>query len=143
MTRLLDWEDRLSAFIDANRSRSFEWGQWDCILMACSAVEAQTGVDPAAEYRGRYTDKEGAMLALRELGKGTLIRTMNDVFPRRPVGKARRGDLVMFDGAAGVCMGGQALFVGEERLAEAAGVRMREGLIAIPRALWTRAWSVG
>lgn len=143
MERLPDWEDRLHAFVEANWSRPFAWGQWDCILMACSAVEAMTGTDPAAEYRGRYTDKEGAMLALRELGKGTLIRTMNDVFPRRPVGRARRGDLVMFDGAAGVCMGAPALFVGEERLAEAAGVRMREGLISIPRSAWSRAWSVG
>ena len=110
--------------------------------MACSAVDAQTGVDPAKEYRGRYTDARGAAEALRELGRGTLIKTVDDVFERRPVGKARRGDLVMRKGAIGVCVGGAGLFVGEERLADAAGIPMREGLVTIPRASLTKAWTV-
>ena len=135
MTRLPDWEARLSAWIVANRSREFAWGQWDCILMACSAVEAQTGADPAAEYRG-------AAEALRELGKGTLLKTVDAEFDRRPVGKARRGDLVMFDQSIGVCVGGAGLFVGEERLTDAAGIPMRAGLVTIPRASLTQAWTV-
>ncbi|QDP64458.1 MAG: hypothetical protein Tp156MES38741_49 [Prokaryotic dsDNA virus sp.] len=140
--RLPDWEARLSEWIVTNRSREFAWGEWDCILMACSAVEAQTGVDPAKEYRGRYSDARGAAGALRELGKGTLLKTVDDVFERRPVGKARRGDLVMFDQSIGVCVGGAALFVGEERLTEAAGIPLREGLVTIPRALFSKAWTV-
>jgi len=142
MTRLPDWEARLSAWIVTNRSREFAWGQWDCILMACSAVEAQTGVDPAAEYRGRYSDARGAAEALRELGKGTLIKTVDAEFDRRPVGKARRGDLVMFEQSIGVCVGGAGLFVGEERLTDAAGIPMRAGLVTIPRASLTQAWTV-
>lgn len=142
MKRLPDWEARLSAWIVANRDRQHEYGQWDCILMACSAVEAQTGVDPAAEYRGRYSDAKGAAVALRELGKGTLLKTVDDVFERRPVGMARRGDLVWFEQSVGVCVGGAGLFVGEERLAERADVPMREGLIRIPRARFVKAWTV-
>jgi len=142
MTRLPDWEARLSAWIVANRSREFAWGQWDCILMACSAVEAQTGVDPAAEYRGRYSDARGAAEALRELGEGTLIKTVDAEFDRRPVGKARRGDLVMFDQSIGVCVGGAGLFVGEERLTDAAGIPMHAGLVTIPRTSLTQAWTV-
>lgn len=143
MERLEHWEQALNAFVSNHRDRPFAWGQWDCILMACSAVEAITGADPASAYRGRYGDAQGAARALREIGLGTLIRTMNATFPRRAVSKARRGDLVMAAGAAGVCIGAEAVFVGEERLAEAAGISMREGLVTIPRALWSKAWTVG
>lgn len=140
--RLPDWEERLGLFIAENRDRAFAWGAFDCILMACAAVEAMTGVDPAAEYRGRYDDAKGAALALRELGKGTLVKTIDAVFPARPLGKAQRGDIVMFRGSAGICMGAFGLFVGEEALADAVTTPQREGLVSIPRALFERAWAV-
>lgn len=141
MARLPDWERRLGAYIASVRDRPMEWGAHDCILHGCSAAEATTGHDAAAEYRGRYSDREGATKILRELGKGTLLKTVDSQFKRKPVGMAGRGDLVWFDGSVGVCMGAQALFVGEERLADKAGLVMREGLIAVPRALWSKAWT--
>lgn len=142
MNRLTDWEERLATFVADNRERPFAWGQWDCILMACAAVEAMTGVDPAAEYRGRYSDREGAALALRELGKGTLVKTIASVFPERPIGKAQRGDIVLFRGSAGIAMGAYGLFVGEETLADAVATPQRVGLVSIPRGLWEKAWAV-
>jgi len=142
MTRFPDWEQRLTDYIASVRMRPFEWGQHDCILFACAAAEAQTGRDAAAEYRGKYTDKAGAAKALRDIGEGTLLNTVDSQFAPKPVGRAQRGDLVMVDGAVGVCMGANALFVGEERLAEATGAIMREGIMAVPRALWERAWAV-
>lgn len=140
--RLPDWEARLGRFIAENRQRPFAWGAWDCILYACSAVEAMTGGDPAEEFRGRYHDKDGAAAILREVGKGTLLKTVDSKFPRRKPGHARRGDLVMFSGAVGVCLGAVAEFVGEERLAAALGEVHREGLVTVPRGLWTKAWTV-
>jgi hypothetical protein len=140
--RLADWEQRLSAWIVANRDRPFAWGTWDCALAAFDAAAAITGEDRAAEFRGQYDCRKGSAEALRRLGKGTLIRTINAKYERRPVGKARRGDLVWHSGSVGVCVGGAGLFVGEERLADAAGVQMREGLITVPRKLLTKAWTV-
>jgi hypothetical protein len=142
MSRLPDWEELLSGYLADNAARPFSWGDNDCILFACGAVEAMTGVDPAADYRGQYSDREGAALALREIGKGTLVKTMDATFKRKPVGMAQRGDIVMFRGAAGVCVGAVALFVGEEHLLDAVPVPPREGLVPIPRALWERAWAV-
>lgn len=136
MTRLPNWEERLSAFLIANREREFLWGQWDCITMACSAVEAMTGHDPAAAYRGRYSSAAGAKAILRELGKGTLLRTINAEFVRKPVGYAQRGDLVWRDGAVGVCLGSTALFVGE------ADEAIHRGFISAPRADFQKAWAV-
>lgn len=142
MTRLPDWEKSLGAYIEAARDRPFEWGQHDCILFAAAAVEAMAGVDIAADYRGQYADKAGAAAILKAKGRGTLLRTLDATLNRRKPSRARRGDLVWFNGAVGVCMGATGLFVGEERLAEAAGAVMREGLITIPRALWAKAWTV-
>lgn len=142
MARLRDWEERLTAFLAESRDRSFTWGEFDCILFSMSAVEAQTGIDHAAEYRGRYSDKAGAAAILKAQGKGTLLRTLDATLPRRKPSRARRGDLVWFEGSVGVCIGAEALFVGEERLAERAEVLLREGLIAIPRRRWTKAWAV-
>lgn len=131
--RLPDWEDRLQAFIEANRTREFVWGEWDCILYATACAAELTGEDKAAAYRGQYSDREGAARILREIGQGTLLRTVDSNFPRRPVALARRGDLVWHEGAVGVCMGADALFVGEYDT---------DGLFPIPRARLMKAWTV-
>ena len=55
--------------------------------------------------------------------------------PEKPVSFAQRGDNVTDeDGVPGVCIGGEALFVGMED--------GREGLVRKPRAAWTGAWRV-
>ena len=142
MKRLPDWEERLSVFIAENHTRPFCWGEWDCILFAAAAAEAMTGEDIAAAYRGKYHDKAGAAAILKAQGQGTLLRTIDSVLERRKPSRARRGDFVWFEGSVGICVGSTALFVGEERLASKAGAVMREGLLTIPRALWTKAWTV-
>lgn len=134
MSRLPDWEARLMAFISAGYSRPFVWGRWDCALFATACAAELTGEDRAAAFRGQYDTREGAALALRTLGKGTLLATMNDLFPLRPVGLARRGDLVAYGSSIGVCMGRYGLFVGEEG--------EREGLVSVPRGEFSRAWEV-
>jgi hypothetical protein len=139
--RLPDWERRLSDFIVTNRDRALVWGEWDCVLMACSAVEAMRGDDPAAAYRGRYSTKAGAAMVLKELGAGTLLRTMDTNFERRAPGRARRGDLVWFNASVGLCIGSEALFVGGDRFADSELVH-RHGFVAVPRALWEKAWTV-
>ncbi len=134
MSRLPDWEDRLHAFIAANMARPFQWGEWDCALFATACAAELTGEDRAAAFRGAYDTREGAALALREIGKGTLIKTLDSLFPRKPFGLAVRGDLVMAATAVGVCDGAWAWFVGE--------TEQGEGLVRIPRREWVRAWGV-
>lgn len=134
MSRLPDWEARLHTFISENKDRPFEWGAWDCALFATACAAELTGEDKAIHFRGTYTDRNGSALALRKLGKGTLVRTLNHLFKRKPVGMAGRGDIVMAGTSVGVCDGAFAWFVGEEGA--------REGLVTIPRADWTKAWGV-
>lgn len=136
MIRQPDWEARLHAYLAGLEGAVFAWGELDCALFAAGAVAAMTGIDPAAAYRGRYTTAVGSVRALRRYGAGSLADTISADFAERPVGHARRGDLVMVDGMVGVCIGADAIFVGED-------VDGAAGLVRLPRAEWSHCWSVG
>jgi hypothetical protein len=134
VTRLPDWEVRLSAYIASVADRPHAYGQHDCFLHCMAAAEAVTGIDHAAPFRDRYSNAaEGAAL-LRDDGAGTLLRFIDARFPRKPIGMAGRGDIVMVGKTIGVCVGAQALFVGVDD--------GREGMVDMPRGTWAKAWAV-
>lgn len=135
LTRLPDWEARLHDYLDAHAGAVFVWGKLDCALFAAGAVAAQTGVDFAAPFRGRYSTAIGSARALTRFGEGTLQATIAARFSSMPIGYARRGDLVMVGNMAGVCIGATAVFVGEED--------GNSGLVRFARAEWSTAWKVG
>jgi hypothetical protein len=140
--RLPDWETRLHDFMTANRDREFAWGKWDCILFACAAAEAITGVDKAAAYRGQYSDEKGARAILRKLGAGTLLATVNREFEAKPVPYAVRGDLIWHAGCVGICLGGAAAFVTDPAAMDAIEAPRIGGFVMLPRSEWQRAWAV-
>ena len=135
MIRRSDWEQRLADYLASCADAEFVWGRMDCALFAAGAVLAMTDFDPAAAFRGKYRSQAGSVRALRLYGACTLPETIATMFEDRPVAFARRGDLALHDGAVGVCVGAEAVFVGQEG--------DRPGLVRVPRAEWTRAWSVG
>lgn len=142
MTRIPDWEMKLSNFMTANQHRPFEWGAWDCILFATAAAAEITGVDRGANYRGRYSNREGAAIALREIGQGTLLRTVDAQFKRKAVSKAQRGDLVWCQGCVGVCLGQTAAFISEREFLDIAAVPRLGSFVLLPRRFWRKAWGV-
>lgn len=133
--RLPDWEQRLHDYVAALEGSSFSWGTLDCALFAAGAVMAQTGVDLAADFRGRYRTARGSVRALRRFGAGTLAATIAARLPAIEPAFAQRGDVVMADGIAGVCVGPRALFVGE--------VDGAPGWVSLGRLAWQHAWKVG
>lgn len=133
--RLSTWEARLGTYLAERRTMPFAWGSNDCALFAAGAVEAMTGSDPAAAFRGAYRSMAGSVRALKQHGAGTLEATIDALFPAIPTGFVRRGDLVWNGEAVGVCVGAVALFVGQE--GDAAG------LVRVPRAEWVKGWRVG
>ncbi len=68
MPRLKNWSSRFAALVDRARSTPFEWGSHDCCLWAANAVLAQTGSDPAREWRHGYANQRGALRILGLLG---------------------------------------------------------------------------
>lgn len=131
IVRLPDWRPRLQAWLTEVRDRPFAYGEHDCALFAAGAVAAMTGVDLAAEYRGRYGSlKEGFNLARG----GHLALLRQHLEPIAPA-LAQVGDIALIGEvgfpALGVFEGGQVLVL-----------RERGGLGTIPRAAAMQAYRV-
>ncbi len=136
LCRAPDWEERLAVFLDRKREEPFKWGSHDCALFAADAIKAMTGTDPGEAFRDTYSDRAGSALALRDLGAGTLLKTVTAWLgaPKHPA-FAQRGDIVMKDrNTLGVCVGLHSWFVGEEH--------GHNGLVALPTAHCTKAFTL-
>lgn len=147
LTRLDDWPDLLAASVARQQDRPFAWGEHDCTTAWADNCAAMTGVDPMAEFRGRYSDDAGAKAALRIIGAGTLYHTMVAKFgPAVRPGAVRRGDPVfmmiprMIDEAGVTVNGGPALMT---CLGEMSVGPTRHGLSRIPTSHARWAWIVG
>ncbi len=117
LTRIDNWDAAFHAVLDDWAAAPFEYGSRDCALLAADVVLALTGTDFGAPFRGRYRSAAGSVRALRLYGAGDLPATLTAALgaPVHPA-FAGRGDIVMLGGNAGVCTGGQSLFVGDAGL---------------------------
>ncbi|APX88640.1 hypothetical protein BV394_01930 [Brevirhabdus pacifica] len=115
-----------SAEIDALkahwRSSRFEWGGANCALSVCDYVRDRTGVDPAAPWRGAYSDEDsaraildahGGLLGLFRYGMEQAGFPEGEAIAGRPV-VAR----VFGVEAAGVCAGPRQIFRTERGVLE-------------------------
>lgn len=134
MKRLEDWPARLAAAIEGARRRPFSWGSADCCTFAADVVQAMTGVDLAASFRGRYSTHAEAVAVLG--ARGGLEAVVGSVLgePLPTALLARRGDVVMArteaGPALGVCEGARAWFTAPR------------GLTAMRLAACAAAWRV-
>lgn len=133
MSRLRDWQSRLSRCIAARLSKRFAWGEHDCVLFAADCIEACTGVDPAAEMRGTYSDAAGAARLVKNRGGMAAIAAAHcgsEVLPAL----AQTGDigLVFNDGRECLAVCGGSTW----HAPSAAGV------VALPMQQALRAWRV-
>jgi hypothetical protein len=139
LERRHDWEARLSALVAANRARPHAYGQWDCLLWPAAAVKAVTGRDFGRGHRGKYRSQASAYRHLQALGFKSPAALLDSLFEEKPVAFAGRGDLVLVKSESGeqpgVVVGASALVAGQQG--------EREGLIAMPRTAWLKAWAVG
>ncbi|MFQ6249652.1 DUF6950 family protein [Yersinia enterocolitica] len=114
--RYPDWQKRLTHVLQAASERPFSWGENDCCLFAADCAFATCGIDPLANYRGKYDSALSARKALLR-GHGSIIGIFDSVFERVPLKLAQRGDIVVFSGeqgqTAGVIWGGQIWSTGE------------------------------
>lgn len=133
------WEVLLNDYFDSLFGVAVHvWGKMDCALFSAGAVEAMTGVDLMAEFRGRYSDEAGAMAVIRKAGYPNLAALLDSRLPMQSRPFARRGDLVMDRaGNLAVVWGEVALAIGEE------ADTGREGIVRVPRENWRKAWKIG
>lgn len=130
--RLPDAAVRLEALLAERWARPFEWGVNDCALFAADAVRAQTGLDPAAPLRGRYTSAIAAGRIVRQLGGLPRIVTGALGQPLRAPLLACAGDVGYSDSQA------LAVCIGEHWVCPGA-----RGLVLLPLTAATLAWRVG
>lgn len=132
LTRVESWPQVLADFIAA-ADRPFVWGEWDCCLMAADCVYAMTGVDVAAEFRGRYKTARGALRVMH----GSLAVTAQRVaqahcLPETNPALAQRGDICLvatsLGDALGICVGAKIACTGPD------------GLVMLPLTAARSAW---
>lgn len=115
MTRRADWRSRLRSYVDDCRRRPIDLGRHDCALFAAGAVEAMTGIDHAADFRGSYGTMAGGLRRVRKAGYIDHVDMVAALYPEiRPAILAQVGDIAVVDGegapALGI-VGGARVFV--------------------------------
>lgn len=103
MTRLPGWQSRLAAWLSSISRTPFEPGRHDCALFAAGAVEALTGVDLAADWRGHYRTLRGGIRVLRRAGYADHIALARAHFP--VTARPRPGDLAVIATSTGPALG--------------------------------------
>jgi len=144
LIRTEHWATReLHQFLQENKNITFKWGVTDCGLFAADAIKSFTGVDIAADFRGKYTTQIGAIKAFKTVAGGTTIADAaahcaqkNGLTEHTHCLMAKRGDLVLLQNA------GQ-LIAGIVHLNGRAVVSVSEkGILSQPITTVKRSWSV-
>jgi len=135
MKRIKGWEQALPAATRAAMARRHAWGSHDCALFAADCVQAMTGEDLAAEFRGTYKDEAGARRTLAALGCADVGDLAARYLPEISPPEARRGDVVMIEGKYGPFL---AIVDGRTAVGPS-----RRGLEHAPVTSARRGWRVG
>ena len=99
------WRGRLFAYLAEVQGKRFEYGTLDCTLFACGAVEAITGVDLGAEYRGKYTSYARGLAMLRKHGLMDQVDMAASLFERISPAETIAGDVIVVRSEEGPSLG--------------------------------------
>lgn len=143
LVRSKHWATRAyQVFLLSRASTPFKWGEHDCALFAADGILSMTGVDIAADFRGKYSDEASALAAIKAIANGETVADAAAWCAAKhglqgcPPLFARRGDLVVLNDAGRMIAG---LIHLSGRHIVAAGER---GLKRISISQVVRAWHV-
>lgn len=114
LVRLPDWQVRLTRWLVSVSTRAMVPGQHDCCIFVAGAIEAQTGIDLAAPWRGRYSTFAGGRRILRKAGYEDHVALIAAHLAEAPVVLAQAGDIAVVPsdfGAAGGIVQGTGVYV--------------------------------
>lgn len=103
--RLPDWYERLKGYLADAAAKPFVEGKHDCALFLAGGVEAMTGTDYAARYRGRYTTTRGGLRVLRKDGFADHIAFAANHLAEKPTAFLNVGDGAVVETDAGGSLG--------------------------------------
>jgi hypothetical protein len=113
LTRVKNSHTRAFHQFLVDRARTpFKWGANDCALFTADGILAQTAVDIAADFRGKYTDEAGAFATIQEVCGGSTVADAAAYCANQhgltelqfPL-MAQRGDLVVIENEGNVIAG--------------------------------------
>lgn len=143
MTRLWDWQTRLSNYLVSCANTPFKYGKLDCGLFQAGAIEAETGVDVAEGLRGKYTNRKQAFEAIKAMcgtptaeGIAAYLAEKYQV-SEVPIPFAQAGDAVVLKRASRSSLGIVAMH-GTELLTP-----YKDGILRLPLDLATKAYHIG
>ncbi|MDB5658307.1 MAG: hypothetical protein JWS10_922 [Cypionkella sp.] len=112
--RYPDWKLRLIDYVGVCANLPFEYGQHDCALFAAGAVDAMTGIDLAADWRGQYSTLKSGLRAIKRAGYADHLAFASAHFEAIAIAFAAPGDLAVIDGPEGAVLGvvqGEGIYV--------------------------------
>lgn len=92
LTRLPDWELRLTDYVSGIVGKPLVWGETDCLMLAAFGVLAVTGTD-LRPPRLRYRTERGAVQALARRGYDGPVAAVDARLERIAPVFAQRGDV--------------------------------------------------
>lgn len=141
LTRLEDWQSKLTDYLLNAERVPFRYGHQDCGLFVAGAIRAMTGIDVASTLRG-YTNRTEAFRRIAALcGQTTMEAVAGYIaaahgIPEAPILLAQRGDAVMLRSGRRSSLGIVAMH-GTEILTP-----YRSGLLRLPLSHAHRAWHI-
>lgn len=127
--RIEDWDAKLHEYLQQSQSLAFEWGQNDCATWAAKFVDIITQSNHAVSWIGQYTTKHEAQDYMTLRGFSNPEAIADSILDEKPIKLANRGDLLLFNGALGICEGRRAWFLTEIK-----------GLVCVPTVACQKAW---
>ena len=134
--------DAVAPYLELRERMPFGWNGRDprvqeCLRFVMDGVQAQTGVDPIPEIRGRYRDQAEAEAIIA--GYGSLRKLVRAHLKGVRPAFARRGDVGMVRGPLGQTLG----LIEGEHVVCLAGPEGAAGYVRFPRSDLVAAWSAG
>jgi hypothetical protein len=113
MKKHLHWHTRsFDKFLREREMMPFAWGTNDCCIFAADAILANTGVDIADDFRGKYSTQLGAFKTIREVTGGISpadaaahCAAKHGLIELKHPLNAKRGDLVLIEKAGALIAG--------------------------------------
>jgi hypothetical protein len=114
MIKYPDWNIKLNQYFLDVRDNKFQYGKHDCCTFICGAIEVMTGEDIMSEYRGNYNSKRSGAKAIKDLGQGTLLKTLiKKLGKSQPGVYGNKGDIAWYNNACGLVLGRESIFISE------------------------------
>ena len=103
--RHADWKVHLAQYLGEIARAPFEPGVNDCALFAAGAVAAMTGLDLAADWRGKYRTLQEGLALLAAAGHADHTALAAKHFDEIEPVFGAPGDIAVVDGPEGATLG--------------------------------------